>query len=266
MSFNTTTISLKSGRQLTAAIVIPSTHTGSSRTRDEVPAVMLVNGFRSSFRNSRKATHLAKFATSTLETHFVTYDHAGHGSDPETPFNECTMTMWKNDLCELLDASSGLLGTKKRVLLVGASMGLHLSLLAAHARPERVAGIVGVGGSVNCVSLVRDFENNVEVECDVWIRPSSYDSSGYPIHRKLVESIRDEHIPKLGFDVRCPIELVHGMRDNDVHFQAAIAAAECVTSDRVSVVLVKDGDHRMSEDHHLHFITDAITRLVSLVA
>ncbi|KAJ3228767.1 Mycophenolic acid acyl-glucuronide esterase, mitochondrial [Chytriomyces hyalinus] len=266
MTFNTTTIRLKCGRQLTAAIVLPNTHGASLKSREDVPAVLLVNGFRSTFRNSRKATHLAKFATSTLETQFITYDHAGHGSDSDTPFKECTMTMWKNDLCELLVTSSHLLGTNKRVLLVGASMGLHLSLLAAHARPEKVAGIIGVGGSLNCGSLVRDFENNVEHGCDVWIRPSSYDSAGYPIYRKLVESIWEEHIPEHGFTVQCPIELVHGMRDGDVHFQTAIDTAESVTSDRVSVVLVKDGDHRMSEDHHLHFVTAAITRLASLVS
>jgi len=44
----------------------------------------------------------------------------------------------------------------------------------------------------------------------------------------------------------CPVRLLHGQADADVPWSISLQLAECLRSDDVQVVLVKDGDHRLS--------------------
>jgi hypothetical protein len=43
-----------------------------------------------------------------------------------------------------------------------------------------------------------------------------------------------------------PVRLLQGQRDPDVPWETALRIAETVTGEDVQVVLVKDGDHRLS--------------------
>ncbi|KAI8617090.1 Alpha/Beta hydrolase protein [Chytriomyces sp. MP71] len=253
------------GRTLWSTIQSPAIVSAAPSTR-----IILVNGFRSSFRASKKADALAHFATHTLQTHFATYDHAGHGANPHMPFHECTATLWKQDLIAFLDHEAvASRDACARHVLVGSSMGLHLCLLAARARPHRVAGIVGVAGAVNFDGLVRGFDEHCREGSDVWMRPSAYNESGfYPIHRSFVESVRasENRVGEAGaVTVPGPVVLVHGMADEDVHYSAAVGIANrVIDSPSLEVVLIKGGDHRLSKPAELDVIQGAILRVFQI--
>jgi len=48
--------------------------------------------------------------------------------------------------------------------------------------------------------------------------------------------------------VDCPVRLLHGGRDSDVPFDVSLRLARHLRSEDVQVVLVKDGDHRLSRE------------------
>ena len=86
--------------------------------------------------------------------------------------------------------------------------------------------------------------------------PSDYDEGcSYPITLKLIEDgnnhlvLADETL-----DITCPVRLIHGMVDTDVPYHLSIQLAHKLTSDNVQVMLVKTGDHRMSDDKTLQLI------------
>ena len=71
------------------------------------------------------------------------------------------------------------------------------------------------------------------------------------ITRQLIEDGRSHLIMDEGLDVPCPVRILHGMRDEDVPCQHALDLVEALRGDDVTATLIKDGDHRLSEDRDI---------------
>src|ERR1700742_4086087 len=82
-----------------------------------------------------KAIALHRWAERTGHA-FLCFDYLGHGQSSGR-FEDGTIGRWLDDSLAAIDAL-----TAGRLVLVGSSMGGWLSLLAARARPERMAGLV----------------------------------------------------------------------------------------------------------------------------
>jgi alpha-beta hydrolase superfamily lysophospholipase len=48
-----------------------------------------------------------------------------------------------------------------------------------------------------------------------------------------------------------PVRLLHGQRDDAVPWQLSLDTAAALASEAVAVILIKDGDHRLSRDEDL---------------
>src|SRR5262245_44074701 len=72
---------------------------------------------------------------------FTLFDYSGHGASSGT-FTDGTIGVWAEDALAMLDRA-----TEGPLLLVGSSMGGWIMLLVALARPERVAGLIGVAAA-----------------------------------------------------------------------------------------------------------------------
>ncbi|KAJ3124954.1 hypothetical protein HK100_011056 [Physocladia obscura] len=226
--------------------------------------LVLVNGFKSTFTESRKTRFFITFCE-RANIDFATFDHAGHGPNPSVSFGECTLPMWKDDLNALINDPNFVGSENSKVVLVACSMGLHLSLLCAQSNPRKICGIVGVGGACNFHSFVSGFYANSQVSDNVWMRESRYDPAGYPIYRKFIKSISECAINETTFCVDCPVVLVHGMQDEEVPFNDAIKVAQFITTKDVQVLLLKNGDHRLSSEQELAAIESEVQAMISKI-
>jgi pimeloyl-ACP methyl ester carboxylesterase len=154
---------------------------------------------------------------------------------------------------------------------VGSSMGGWLMLLAAKARPERVAALVGIAAAPDFTEdlMWAGFSEaqRTALQRDGQITlASDYDTAGTVVTRRLIEDGREQLVLRDPLPIACPIRLLHGLRDPDVPWRTSLRLAEHVAGADVRVTLVKDGDHRLSTPRDLallHATLDGLLRRAS---
>ncbi|MCP5432297.1 MAG: alpha/beta fold hydrolase [Alphaproteobacteria bacterium] len=219
------------------------------------PGLVWLGGFNSDM-NGTKATALEGWAQEWGRA-CLRFDYFGHGAS-SGEFAAGTIGRWRDDALAVLDELA-----RGPQILVGSSLGGWIALLAALARPERVAGLFLVAPAPDFTedliwetlsqsrreALLR--EGRIE-------RPSQYGEAPYPISRELIEEGRRHLLLREPIAVRCPVEIVHGMADPDVPWRRSLALVERLAGAEVSATFLKAGDHRLSAPADLDRLKTAL--------
>ncbi|MBB4287158.1 alpha/beta fold hydrolase [Roseospira goensis] len=212
------------------------------------PGVVFIHGFMSDMTGG-KATFLEAWARRTGRA-FVRFDQRGHGQS-DGRFEDGTIGAWADDVVQVLDHL-----TEGPQVLVGSSMGGWLMLLAALARPDRVAALVGIAAAPDFTedlmwSVFDDAARETLARDGVLQVPSDYGDAPYPITKRLIDEGRDHLLLGGPIPIRCPVRLIQGMKDDSVPWETGRRLMDRLESPDVDLTLVKEGDHRLSEPHDL---------------
>ncbi len=187
-------------------------------------------------------------------------DYSGHGQSSGA-FTDGTIGRWAEEAIAVIDAQSD--GPQ---ILVGSSMGGWIMLLAALARPQRVAGLIGIAPAPDFTEALiwdrlDDGQRNRLLAEGRLEEPSQYSDAPTVITRSLIEEGRRHLLLSAPIGIRCPVRLLHGMADPDVPYQVSLELADRLAGDDVRVTLIKDGDHRLSRAEDLALLAQAIDEL-----
>ena len=228
-----------------------------ARQGGDGPAVMFLPGFASDMRGG-KATALAA-ACAAAGRAMVRFDYSGHGGSGGA-FADGTIGGWLRDALAVIDRLAA-----GPLVLVGSSMGGWIALLAALARPGRVAGLVGVAAAPDFTeTLMWDAmapPERAALARDGFLDvPSQY---GPPtrVTRALIEEGRRHLLLGAPIPLACPVRLLHGQRDPDVPWETALRLADRLEAGDVRVTLLKDGDHRLSRPADLALLCHTVLAL-----
>jgi pimeloyl-ACP methyl ester carboxylesterase len=212
------------------------------------PGIVFLGGFRSDMTGS-KAMALEAFCRARGQA-FLRFDYFAHGAS-SGEFAEATIGRWRDDALAVLDTL-----TAGPQILVGSSIGGWLMLLAALARPARIAALVGIAAAPDATEdlmwrrLSPAQQQAMRQDGSVTV-PSEYDPAGYLLTHRLIEEGRAHLLLRGPIALRCPVRLLHGMADRDVPWQTSLRLAERLADVDVTLTLIKDGDHRLSGDADL---------------
>ncbi|MEE4378934.1 MAG: alpha/beta hydrolase [Candidatus Competibacteraceae bacterium] len=226
------------------------------RLPGDSPGVIFLGGFMSDMTGT-KAMALDAWCRQQGQA-YIRFDYEGHGASSGR-FEEGTIGRWLGNALAVLDQLS-----EGPQILVGSSMGGWIMLLLALARPERVAGLVGVACAADFIEPIwQGFDEQTRAQLQkegIVYLPSEYDAEApYPVTLNLIEEARQHQLlNKDKLAIQCPVRLLHGMRDPEVPWQTSAQVAEHLLSEDVRIVLVKDGEHRMSRASDLTLLTDLI--------
>ncbi len=219
------------------------------------PTLVFLPGLRSDMLGD-KATALSVHAEARNRA-FLRLDYAGHGESGGR-FVDGTVGSWRDDARAVIEALA-----PGPLVLVGSSMGGWIGLMLALALGERVRGFVGVAAAP-------DFTRTMEAGLDVGQRatlaqdgvvmlPGSPDP--IPLTRRALDDGRGCCVMGRPIPLACPVRLLHGLRDTVVAWQLAMAIADGVEGEDCQVLLVKDGDHRLSRPQDLRLLIAAVEGL-----
>ncbi|TRY56299.1 hypothetical protein DNTS_030548 [Danionella cerebrum] len=254
------------------------------KLKGKSPGVVFLPGFASNM-SGQKAEALEEFCKS-LGHSCLRFDYSGCGSS-EGEISHFNLGAWKKDVLYVLDEL-----VEGPQILVGCSMGGWLMLLAALARPEKAAALVGVSTAVDhFVTAFNSLPIELEMASDAkhtqrkcccgngtrkeaedqgfWKFPTKHNEEGfYTVSMDFLKEAENHCILRSPIPISCPVRLIHGLQDTDVPWHVSMQVAEQLLCNDIDVILRKHGHHRMSEKEDIklmvYTIDDLIDKLTTL--
>jgi pimeloyl-ACP methyl ester carboxylesterase len=222
------------------------------------PGVLFCGGFMSDMTGTKALALEANCRDAGRA--FTRFDYFGHGQS-SGKFADGTIGRWADDAIAVLDEV-----TEGPQVIVGSSMGGWIMLLAALARPARTAGLVGTAPAPDFTEelMWAGFDDNIRRTLQtegVYMEPSDYSDEPYTITMRLIEEGRNHLLLQQGVGLSCPVRLLHGMKDPDVPWRHSLKLIDALEAGDVTLTLIKNGDHRLSEPDDLIRLTDTVESL-----
>ena len=219
------------------------------------PTLVFLPGYMSDMEGG-KASALDGWAEAE-ERAMLRFDYGGCGAS-EGEFDRQSLADWRDDVLTMIDTL-----VEGPVVLVGSSMGGWLMLLAALARPARVAALVGIAAAPDFTSWGFSDAHKAEIVARGRVEePSPYSDAPYVTTRTFWESGESLKLLDGEIAIDCPVRLLHGTADADVPWRLSLELMDKRRSADVQALLVKNGDHRLSRDEDIALLIATVDRLL----
>jgi len=226
------------------------------------PCVVFLGGLKSDMQGT-KAVFLEEWARREGRA-FLRFDYSGHG-ESSGDFTDGCIGDWAQDTLAAVTAL-----TTGKIVPVGSSMGGWQSLLLCRAMPERIAGLVTIAAAPDFTedgywaSFTDAQKQQLESDGRVEL-PSDY-MEPYIITKRMIEDGRKQLVLRAALDLPFPVRFLQGTADTAVSVATAVKLLEHATGPDMQLQLVKDADHRFSDDRCLGLMHAALHEVLDKAA
>lgn len=238
-----------------------------SRRAGQAPTLVWLGGLRSDMTGT-KAEALDAFAARE-GVGFLRFDYRGHGASGGA-FEDGTIGLWTDDALEAIET----LAPAGPLLLAGSSMGAWIALrLVERLRTSPrhpVAALLLLAPAPDFTTRLiephlSDEQHRALAEEGRFVEPSPY-GDGMVYTRRLIEDGRSSAVMNGPIELGgIPVRIIQGMEDREVPFQHALDLATLLPGENVTMTLVRQGDHRLSQPADLKRMERAVQDLLETV-
>lgn len=224
------------------------------KTEGAGPTIVFLGGLMSDMEGT-KAVHLEAWAQERGRA-LLRFDYSGHGESSDA-FTDGCIGDWHEDTVAAVDAL-----TKGPLIVVGSSMGGWQALLLAKAMPDRIAGMVTIAAAPDFTedgywaSFNDDQKAALETVGHVEL-PSDY-MEPYIVTKRMIEDGRQRLVLRDTLNLPFKVRFLQGTADTAVSTETAVRLLDHATGPDMQLLLVKDADHRFSDDACLGLIEAAV--------
>ncbi|MFA5955198.1 alpha/beta hydrolase [Hyphomicrobium sp.] len=229
------------------------------------PGIFWLPGFMSDM-GSTKATAVAAWAaarglSSTL------FDYSGHGRSSGA-IETGTIGRWLEEAEAIFTKL-----TQGPQIIIGSSMGGYISLLLLRKllrdRPQDAARIkalllIAPAWDMTEELMWKRFPDDTRhaIMADGFFRQPSAYASPYMITRQLIEEGREHLLARKPFDPGRPVVILQGLQDADVPASHTQELKTFLTGDKVKLIEIADGEHRLSRPQDLYLLFSELAALL----
>ncbi|MEP3332841.1 alpha/beta hydrolase [Sedimentitalea sp.] len=223
-------------------------------TKGNGPCIVFLGGLKSDMQGT-KAVHLEDWAKRRGQA-FLRFDYSGHGESSGT-FEEGCIGDWAEDTLASVTSL-----TEGPLVIVGSSMGGWQALLLAREIPERIAGMVTIAAAPDFTedgywaNFTDAQKQALETVGHVEL-PSDY-MEPYIISKRMIEDGRTRLVLRHPLSLPFPVRCLQGTQDTAVSTETALRLLDHADCADMRLTLVKDADHRFSDEPCLGLIEDAV--------
>lgn len=132
--------------------------------------------------------------------------------------------------------------------------------------PGRVAGLVGIAAAPDFTDWGFSEADKQTIRSAGRLEEATpHSDEPYVTTRGLWESGQANRVLGGAIALDCPVRLLHGQCDADVPWKLSIELGDRLRSADVQIVLVKDGDHRLSRERDIALLLATLARLVATI-
>lgn len=192
---------------------------------------------------------------------FFRFELIGHG-EFTTDYEQADLNIWKSQLLEVIDDM-----VEGPILLIGASIGGWLSLLATLERPERIMGIIGLAAAPDFTLDLEKYILTAEQKIELTQKGSlefPLPDFTYVLTKKLFDSGQENSVLGRPIPIHCPVHLLQGTDDGNIHPEKAKQIMEALESEIVVIKMIKGSNHRLFADNDLSELCHSIDSISAI--
>ena len=232
----------------------------SNNSRENLYIVFL-HGFMSDIEG-KKPRAIFKLAKKN-NLGFLALEYSGHGKS-SGKFINGNISKWSKEVKITIKK----IIKKNNFILVGSSMGVWLSLNQFKHFKDQIKGFLGIGAAPEFLEnlMWNKFTKKMK---DETIKKGIYNlkhgNYEYPLTYQLIKDGRKNKILHKKITAKIDVTMIHGSKDEAVPQSYSKKVLKIFNKSKKKLIIIKNGDHGLSNKHGLKKIVLELNKIISNV-
>ena len=220
--------------------------------------IIFLPGFMSDI-DGKKPQVFKKFAVKN-KLGFLAIEYSGHGKS-SGEFIKGNITRWSNDARNSIKK----IVKKNKFILIGSSMGAWISLNQFKYFKNQILGFIGIGSAPEFLERLMWKKFPKKNKNEIITKGLSVIKNGqceYPISYQLIKDGRKNKILSKKIRSKIKVTMIHGSKDEVVPVSFSRKVLSVFSSARKKLVIIKNGDHSLSNQIPLKRIIKELDSII----
>ena len=198
---------------------------------------------------------------------FLAIEYSGHGKSTGE-FTKGNISEWSNDAKNSIKK----IVKKNKFILIGSSMGAWISLNQFKYFKNQIKGFIGIGSAPEFLERLMWTQFTKKMKKEVMQKGETIIMHGrskfqtkqyeYPVTYQLIKDGRKNKVLSNKIKTMIPVTMVHGKKDELVPISFSRKVLSMFTGAKKKLVIIKNGDHSLSNKNPLKKIIKELNNIV----
>ena len=199
-----------------------------------------------------------------LKVNFLKFEYSGHGSS-SGKFINGNISKWTSDAKNLIRSKTK---NSKKFIFIGSSMGSWIALNLLSTFKKKLKGFIGIASAPEFLEELMWKKFNKEIKKTILTKKIYYLKNGnynYPLTKQLIFDGRKNRVLKNKINLKIPIVLLHGGKDDVVPFKSSKKIFQMFKKSKRKLIKINNGDHSLSRKTDLKILVTELKILVEKI-
>ncbi len=225
--------------------------------------IIFLPGFMSDIEG-KKPTAFKNYAV-RKKLGFLAIEYSGHGKS-SGDFTKGNISQWSSDAKKSIKK----IVKKNNFILIGSSMGAWIALNQFKYFKKQIKGFVGIGSAPEFLEKLmwKKFPKKIKEEIkEKGISMIKHGNSKfkqkqyeYPVTYQLIKDGRKNKVLSKKIKLKINVTMFHGQKDEAVPVSFSRKVLSLFTKAKKRIVVIKNGDHSLSQKNNLKKIVSELDR------
>ena len=223
--------------------------------------IVFLHGFMSDLQGEKPRAFLKYCIKKKLG--FLGLEYSGHGKS-SGKFTNCNISQWNREIKITINK----IIKKNNFVLVGSSMGSWLAINQFNYFQKQIKGFLGIGSAPEFLEKLMWKKFTIKMKKETIKKGIYHLKHGkyvYPITYQLIKDGRKNKVLKKKIKSKIIATMVHGSKDEVVPVIFSRKVLKIFNKSKRKLLIIKNGDHSLSNKKNLKKITLELDKIISKV-